>query len=43
MDIKINGIGCGLVGRVVASNTRGPLFESIHWPKIILNNCCQLY
>ena len=26
---------CGSVGRVVASDTRGPGFESGHWQKII--------
>ena len=25
------GSGCGAVGRAVASNTRGPGFESSHW------------
>ena len=29
------GSGCGSVGRVVASDTRGPRFESRHWEKII--------
>ena len=33
-----NSIGWGLVGRVVASNTRGPRFESSHWRKILWNN-----
>ena len=29
------GSGCGSVGRAVASNTRGPRFESSHWQKFI--------
>ena len=35
------GSGCGLVGRAVASFTRGPRFESSHRQKnvYILNNC----
>ena len=28
---KAQGSGCGSVGRAVASNTRGPRFESNHW------------
>ena len=31
--------GCGSVGRVVASNTRGPVFEFTHWKKYMLNIC----
>ena len=27
------GSGCGSVGRAVASDTRGPRFESSHWQK----------
>ena len=35
--------GCGSVGRAVASNTRGPLFESSHRQKFIyLLNICFL-
>ena len=30
------GSGCGAVGRAVASNTRGPGFESSHW-QLLLN------
>ena len=30
-----SGSGCGSVGRAVASDTRGPRFESSHWQKII--------
>ena len=30
-----NSSGCGLVGRAVASNTRGSRFESSHWQKFI--------
>ena len=30
------GSGCGSVGRAVASNTRGPRFESSHRQKIYL-------
>ena len=37
------GSGCGSVGRAVASDTRGPRFESSHRQKIILNIYCQLY
>ena len=35
------GSGCGSVGRAVASDTRGPWFESSHWQKFIyvLNIC----
>ena len=33
------GSGCGTVGRVVASDTRDPQFESQHRQKFI----CQLY
>ena len=35
------GSGCGSVGRAVASNTRGPWFESSHRQKFIyiLNIC----
>ena len=29
------GSGCGAVGRVVASNTRGPGFESSHWQLLL--------
>ena len=29
------GSGCGSVGRAVASNTRGPRFESSHWQTFI--------
>ena len=28
------GSGCGSVGREVASNTRGPRFESSHWQNL---------
>ena len=35
--------GCGSVGRAVASNSRGPRFESSHRQKFILNIYCQLY
>ena len=31
----INMNGCGSVGRAVASNSRGPRFESNHWQKFI--------
>ena len=37
------GSGCGSVGRAVASNSRGKLFESSHRQKFILNVYCQLY
>ena len=29
------GSGCGSVGRAVAFNTRGPRFDSSHWPNFI--------
>ena len=37
----IQGSGCGSVGSAVASDTRGPQFESSHWQKFIyiLNYC----
>ena len=31
------GSSCGAVGRAIASNTRGPGFESSHW-QLLLNN-----
>ena len=34
--------GGGSVGRAVASDSRGPQFESSHWQKFILNIYCQL-
>ena len=34
---------CYSVGRAVASDSRGPRFESSHRQKIILNIYCQLY
>jgi len=37
------GSGGGSVGRAVASNSRGPRFESSHQQKFILNIYCQLY
>ena len=37
------GSGCGSVGRAVASNARGPRFESSHRQKFIFNIYCQLY
>ena len=37
------GSGCGSVGRVVASDSRGRRFESSHCQKFILNIYCQLY
>ena len=39
----ILGSGCGSVGRAVASDTRGPRFESSHWQKFIyIMNICLL-
>ena len=35
----ILGCGCGTVGSAVASETRGPGFESSHW-QLLLNNYC---
>jgi len=39
--IILSGSGCGSVGRAVASDIRGPQFESSHWQKFIyiLNFC----
>ena len=37
------GNGCGLVGRAIALDCRGPQFESSHRQKIIMNIHCQLY
>ena len=37
------GSGCGSVGRVVASDSRDPPFESSHPQIFILNINCQLY
>ena len=31
----MEGSGCGAVGRVVASNTGGPGFESSHWQLLV--------
>ena len=40
---KDMGSGCGSVGRAVASNTRGPQFESSHPQKFIyILNICLL-
>ena len=37
------GSGYGSVGRAVASDTRGPQFESSHWQKFIyILNICLL-
>ena len=33
------GSGCGSVGRPVASNTRGPQFESRNWQTFVWNIC----
>ena len=41
--INTRGSGGGSVGRDVASNTRGPRFESSHRQNFILNIYCQLY
>ena len=34
--VKVVGSGCGAIGRAVASNTRGPGFESSH-RQLLLN------
>ena len=34
---QFQGSGCGSVGRVVTSDTRGPRFESSHRQKFIYN------
>ena len=36
------GSGCGSVGRVVASDIRGPRFESSHWQNLYILNICLL-
>ena len=40
---NFKGSGCGSVGRAVASDTRGPWFESSHRQNFISNIYCQLY
>ena len=41
-DTKL-GSGCDSVGKAVASDTRGPQFESSHWQKFIyILNICLL-
>ena len=35
--ILLYGSGCGSVGRAVASDTRGPRYESSHWRNFIIN------
>ena len=37
------GSGCDSVGRAVASDSRGPRFESSHGQHFLLNIYCQLY
>jgi len=37
------GSGSASVGKVVASDSRGPQFESSHRQKFIMNIDCQLY
>ena len=32
--VQVGGSGCSSVGRAVASNTRGPLFETSHWQNL---------
>ena len=34
----VSGSGCGSVGRAVASNTRGPRFESSHRQKFYIEH-----
>ena len=45
--VRGGGSGCGSVGRAVASNSRGPRFESSHWiishQSIIMDIYCQLH
>ena len=36
------GRGCGSVGRAIASNSRGPRFESSHLLDFTFNIYCQL-
>ena len=38
-----SGSGCDSVGRAVASDSRGPWFESSHWQHFIFAIFCQLY
>ena len=33
---EVGGSGCGAVGRAVASDTRGPQFESSHWQNSLI-------
>ena len=40
---RLLGSGCGSVGRAVASDTRGPRFESRHWQNLYWIVHCQLY
>ena len=42
-NTKTWGSGCGSVGKAVASNTRGPLFESSHRQNFISNVFSQLH
>ena len=43
MNFRIEGSGCGSVGRAVASNTKGLQFESSHRQKFIyILNICLL-
>ena len=43
--LRRTGQWCGSVGRAVASDSRGPRFESSHWKKCIFNiftvNCVE--
>ena len=43
LNIVNMGSGCGSVDRAVASNSRGPWFESSHRQKFTFNIYCQLY
>ena len=40
---KFRGSGCGTVGRAVASDTRGPLFEYSHRQFYLLTNVLKLF
>ena len=44
---SMDGQWCGTVGRAVASDTRGPQFESRHWQNLYIEhlftvNCVEL-
>ena len=42
VESELYGSGCGSVGRAVASDTRGPQFDSSHAQKYVVNVYYQL-